>query len=906
MKSKEIRKKWLDFFKSKNHLIIPSKSLVPENDNSLLWINSGVATLKDYFSGKKIPPSKRLANSQKALRTNDIENVGKTSRHHTFFEMLGNFSIGDYFKKEAIAFAFEFIFDVLKMDKKKIYFTYFNEDIETKKILESLNVEKSHIITGNRNTNFWDIGNGPCGPNMEIFYDRGKKYAEGGIELLENDIDNDRYIEIWNIVFSQFNNDGNGNYEALSQKNIDTGAGLERLASILQNTHTNFETDLFMPIIKEIEKISIYKYDVENYFKNNLEQNNINLNLKIISDHIRSAVNAINDGAEPSNNGRGYIIRRLIRRAYRSGLDLGIKQKTFLHKLVKIVKDSLIYDINVEKVAKIIEKEEISFSKTLVQGIELLEKHIKKMLPKNNSIDVKNKKMISKYFKDNNLSFDFKIAFMLFETFGFPVEITKEILEQQYGIDLDLSEFPKYLEIHAKKSQSFQSKGMKDVLNSLNLVKGKVSQFIGYSHLENNANILYLLDNEKEISSTKEEDISYIILDKTPFYATAGGQRHDKGSFFQRNQEIKVLDVFKDKFLNNVHKVKGKIFKNESITAKVNPSIRIGLERNHSGTHLLFNALSEKFGEQIKQLGSDNNEERLTFDFPLERKPSWQELKEIEKKINSYIASDIKREYIETTLEEAKKMGAVMTLEEQEYMDPTSVRIVHFPNITSDLCGGTHVSSTQKLEKFKIISLDSKGSNIYRIRAITGNEIVNSFLENEISKNTDILQNLITKNTRLDTNYKVKYQLDNIDDLDKKNLKLLELIEFVRKDYKKLIKKSDSSVENQEVKENWKKLENLEYYFDSNAKLNSIKNLAAFLREKTPKALVILVSKLENKSFFICVASKTYPSDEVAKIIFQNYEGKGGGNKILSQGNIFKKIDSEIEIIKLLKQNKVL
>ncbi|MGL5591847.1 MAG: alanine--tRNA ligase-related protein, partial [Metamycoplasmataceae bacterium] len=312
MNSKDVRKKWIEFFKSKDHLFLPSKSLIPYKDPSLLWINSGVATLKDYFSGKKIPPHPRLVNSQKSIRTNDIENVGVTARHHTFFEMLGNFSIGDYFKKEAIEYADEFIITVLKLDRDRIYITYFEEDLEVREKWISLGYKEHQLISGNRDLNFWDIGSGPCGPNTEIFYDRGERYHIGGPELIRDDIENDRYIEIWNIVFSQYNNLGNNEYVELAQKNIDTGAGLERIVSIMQDVPTNFDTDLFQKIIKEIEKYTKKKYVIENYFIHDLKQEKINKHFKIISDHMRAVVNAISDGAEPSNTQRGYIIRRLI------------------------------------------------------------------------------------------------------------------------------------------------------------------------------------------------------------------------------------------------------------------------------------------------------------------------------------------------------------------------------------------------------------------------------------------------------------------------------------------------------------------------------------------------------------------------------------------------------------------
>lgn len=541
--SKEIREKWLRYFESKGHLRVESKSLIPVNDPSLLWINSGVATLKDYFSGKKKPPRNRLTNSQKAIRTNDIENVGVTSRHHTFFEMLGNFSIGDYFKKEAIAFGYEFLTKELQMDPKKLYMTYFAEDLDTKKYWMEQGVEESHLIPGTRDTNFWDVGSGPCGPDTEIFYDRGPKYNKRGLELLKKDIENDRYIEIWNIVFSQFNNDGENNYTELKQKNIDTGAGLERIASIMQDAPTNYDSDLFINIIKEIEKYATVKYDIDNYFKKDKKQTEINTNFKVIADHIRNVVNAIADGAKVSNVGRGYIIRRLIRRSIYKGMQLGVKG-LFLHKLVDVVQDSLPYEYDKKPVVAAIKEEELAFHQTIEKGKLLLEK-----------------------FMDNKTKvFSGEDAFNLLETYGFPIELTVEILAKK-NIKVDLKAFEEAKERHANLSRGEKVSGMDKVINSLALIKGKIGEFIGYTDLESKSKILKLLNNEEEVKSLNGE--GYLILDKTPFYATSGGQNHDRGYILQGKNKIKILDVFKDKFGNHIHKIEGKINNKDTVECYV-------------------------------------------------------------------------------------------------------------------------------------------------------------------------------------------------------------------------------------------------------------------------------------------------------------------------------------------------
>ncbi|WP_322900545.1 alanine--tRNA ligase [Mycoplasmopsis felis] len=871
MTSKEIRKKWLDFFESKNHYVVPSKSLIPQNDPSLLWINSGVATLKDYFSGKKIPPCPRLVNSQKSIRTNDIENVGVTARHHTFFEMLGNFSIGDYFKKEAIEYAKEFLLDVLKLEKDKLYFTYYKEDLETRNLWIKNGFKESHLIPGDKKTNFWEVGSGPCGPNTEIFYDRGLKYDSRGIELLENDIENDRYIEIWNIVFSTFNSDGQGNYTELKQKNIDTGAGFERLVSILQNAPTNFDTDLFLPIINEIEKYTNYRYQTSNYFSKDKTQTQINTYFKVIADHMRTVVNAIADGAKPSNVGRGYILRRLIRRSVYFGMMLNIPGN-FLYKLTQIIKETLPFGYDIEKVREIILNEEEIFSKTIENGRNLLFQHISKD---------------QKVFPGN-------IAFKLFETYGFPIELTDEILRQE-GIEIDYSSYEQAKKQHSLASKNQKVSGMDKVINSLTLIKNKVDEFIGYSDTYSKSKILYLLNTEREIQDSKET--SYVVLDKTPFYATSGGQKHDRGYIKQNNQKIIILDVFKDKFGNHIHKVEGNINKNEQVECFVDKQIRLGLERNHSGTHLLFCALRNILGPQIKQLGSDNNEERLTFDLPADTKPTEQEIQNIENLVRSYIKQDVKRNYLTMTTEQAKKMGAIMTLEEAEYMDPKSVRIVQFEGITADLCGGTHLSNTKKLENFKITNVEKKAAGIFRIRAISSDELVNEYLEEEKNKLILELDKVIEKNQKLDINYNFDYSLDN--DLELAIEQLKEHISITRNHFVEINKKINNEFVFDYKNINFIKLNNYNLYINQNINKNQIKNIASSLREKFPSSIIVLSTDEVNP--VLVVASKIFDSNKLGQLIFKhNNLGKGGGNFILCMGKLNKKID----ILTLLKEIK--
>ncbi|AZG68886.1 alanine--tRNA ligase [Mycoplasma struthionis] len=878
--SKEIRKMWLDFFSSKGHLVVESKSLIPQKDPSLLWINSGVATLKDYFSGKKVPPSKRITNSQKSIRTNDIENVGVTARHHTFFEMLGNFSIGDYFKKEAIAFGYEFVINVLKLSKERIYITYFEEDKDTYNYWIENGIDASHLIKGTRDTNFWDVGQGPCGPDTEIFYDRGEKYDSRGLELLINDIENDRFIEIWNIVFSQFNNDGENNYTELATKNIDTGAGLERITSIMQDAPTNFDTDLFLPIIREVEKLTDKKYVIENYFTKDPIQTKINTYFKIIADHIRSSVNAINDGVSPSNVGRGYIIRRLIRRAYRAGISLGITKKAFLYTLVKIVKDSLIYEIDVENVSKIIKNEEELFAKTINEGEKLLEQE----LAKNGHIDV-------------------KIAFKMFDTYGFPVELTSEILAEK-GIKLDMNEFNEFLKEHQKRSRGNIEVGMQKVINSLALIPDKVSEFIGYEYLESESKILYLLNEENSIEKNDDENkISYVILDKTPFYATSGGQNHDFGYLMQNENKIEVLDVFKDKYWNHVHVVKGKINNKDLVKAYVDKDKRINYARNHSSTHIMFHALRQTYpNEIIEQLGSNITPEHFTFDFGLDHRPTKQEIQNIEQIMRNYIKMDAKRNYIVTTIKKAQELGAYMTIAESEYHDANEVRVVEFENITKDLCGGTHVPHTSVIEDFKIVSVDSKGTGVYRLRVVTSFKLVNEYLDEEINEKIKLLETLIKNNQSLNSSYQISipsFDLKNSFDKEQALLKYDEIENQIREDYKKLLKENQNKlVDITQFKKEI--INNKEFYLISNLENNDLKNAIIQLRETNVNAIVIGLIKNENSCFLI-VASKTQDSKALFDLIAKNFNGRGGGNKIVAQGSIKSDLDKELIIEEIKK-----
>ena len=839
--SNEIRELWLKFWESKGHKIIPSASLIPKNDSSILWINSGVATLKEYFSGDKIPVNPRITNSQKSIRTNDIDNVGVTARHHTLFEMLGNFAINDYFKDKALSWAYEFIFDVLKLKKAKIYITYYQEDKVAYDIWINLGIKKTHLIKGDKKTNFWDVGAGPCGPDSEIFYDRGLKYdpENKGIVLLEKDIENDRYIEIWNIVFSQFNNDGKGNYVELKQKNIDTGLGLERLVSIFQNAPTNFDTDLFLPIIKAVENMTNKKYDINNYFKKDKMQTKINKYFKIIADHMRAVVQAINDGAKPANTQRGYIIRRLIRRSYRSGIQLGIKNKTFLHKLVEDVNNALsVYPVNIKNVTKIIKREEEAFSKTIKKGEKLLFQSIEK-----------------------GKAFNVKIAFKLFETFGFPIELTKELLEEK-GITISMQELNILKEKHVNISRGKRVLGLKSQIQIIKNISKKQSEFIGYEFLESDSKVLF---------QGCENNKCYVLLDKTPFYATKGGQIHDKGTL----NKIEVSNVFKDGYGNHWH-VLNKKLNETNVKAIVNHETRDKKAKNHSGTHILGHALRLVIADDIIQLGSENDEWRLRFDFPCDHKPTNIEIKNIENKANELIKSSIPREYIIDSFKNGLSMGA-LAIDNEIEGDPNQLsRIVKFGK-SVEFCGGTHVANTNVVEQIKIIKMESKGSGTYRIEAITSFETINKHMASKKKELVKLLKNIINKNKKIDNSYFVNTKNKTFEEL---NALFIKAKAFNKQNHK-LIQKVKVN-----FKVSFKNYEGMPTFIKLDVKLEDVKNIAITLREKYPQNLFIIGSK--TNTFLVAIASKKYDASKVFKKLANSFKGKGGGSKDFAMGTLEK------------------
>lgn len=687
----EIRTIWLNFWKERGHYVEPSASLIPHNDPTLLWINAGVAALKKYFDGSEIPANKRITNVQKSLRTNDIENVGMTARHHTFFEMLGNFSIGDYFRNEVIPWAFDLLTNekYFGIDPMKLYITYHPDDDATKNLWIRCGMQEDHMIP--LEDNFWCIGEGPCGPDTEIFFDRGEKYDPDhlGIRLLKEDIENDRYIEIWNIVFSQYNAQegvARKDYKELPHKNIDTGGGLERFACIMQGAETNFETDLFLPIIKETEKLTKVPY----------EENK--MAYRVIADHIRTCTFALSDGASFSNEGRGYVLRRILRRAMRYGRKLGIYEP-FLYRLVDVVtdimKDFYPYLLeHKERVKKTIYSEEVRFLKTLASGEQLLRKMM-----------------------EDTSTLTGEEAFKLYDTYGFPIELTVEIASEN-GVKVDMDGF--HDEMKKQKERARAARGDLQSMNrqSADLMSFTLPSEFDYESTNMEARIIGLFKDGKRVDVIEEE--GDVIFDHTCFYSESGGQAPDKGTIMNGETEAEVLDVQKapnHQFLHHVHLLYGTLHEGDILSLAIDTKKRYLTRKNHSSAHLLQSALRKVLGDHVHQEGSYVDDEIMRFDFSHSSKITDTELKEIEALVNGWINDAIEQKTLLLPIEEAKKTGATALFDEK-YGDV--VRVVTFGDVSKEFCGGTHVHNTAEIGCFAIEFEESIASGVRRIQARTG------------------------------------------------------------------------------------------------------------------------------------------------------------------------------------------
>ena len=718
----ELREKYLSFFESKGHLRLPSFSLVPQHDKSLLLINSGMAPMKKWFTGEETPPRKRVTTCQKCIRTPDIENVGKTARHGTYFEMLGNFSFGDYFKHEVIPWAWEFCTKVLEMDPEKLYISVYEDDDEAYDIwTKDIGVDPSHMVRFGKEDNFWEHGAGPCGPCSEIYYDRGEKYGCGKPDCKVG-CECDRYIEFWNLVFTQFENDGNNNYSRLAHPNIDTGMGLERLACISQDVDNLFEVDTVQNIMKHIMKIAGVKYH---------DDEKKDISLRVITDHVRSTTMMISDGVMPSNEGRGYVLRRLLRRAARHGRLLGI-DRPFLYEVAETVikENDTAYPSLLEKhdfIINVIKAEEENFAKTIDTGLNMLEEMVK--------------------------TTDGKVmsgadAFKLSDTYGFPLDLTKDILDEK-GMTVDEQEYTSLMtEARKKAREAHKDAGAEAWKSSGNATKGMdKTLFVGYETLSGDSEILaVVVDGEKKQAATEDDNIT-LVLSETPFYAESGGQVGDVGVIKGNGFEFTVENTTKTHEGVVLHH--GYISDGETVScgdkvhAEVNRSVREATMRNHTAAHLLQAALRKILGTHVEQAGQLVNSEAVRFDFTHFSALSADELRTVENTVNEVIMSAVPVVTSEMPIDEAKKLGA-MALFGEKYGD--IVRVVKADDFSVEFCGGTHVKNTGSIGLFKIVSESSVASGVRRIEAVTGNNVMKY-----IDKSNELIAET-AKNLKL-TNY---------------------------------------------------------------------------------------------------------------------------------------------------------
>ena len=702
----DIREKYLSFFESKGHLRLPSFSLVPNNDKSLLLINSGMAPMKKYFTGEVTPPRSRVTTCQKCIRTPDIEQVGKTARHGTFFEMLGNFSFGDYFKKEATAWAWEFCTKVLEMPVDKLYVTIYENDDEAFEIWTKQNgVDPSHIVRLGKEDNFWEHGSGPCGPCSEIYFDRGEKYGCGSPDCGPG-CECDRFTEFWNNVFSQFNNDGNGNYTELAQKNIDTGMGLERLACIMQGVDNIFEVDTVQNTMKKISEIAGVKYHDD-------EKNDVSL--RVITDHVRSSTFMIGDGVIPSNNGRGYVLRRLIRRACRHGRLLGVNEP-FLYKVCEtVLEDNKVaypeLQDKAELIKKVILSEEESFGKTIDAGLARLDEYIE---------------------NTEGTVFSGEDAFKLNDTFGFPLDLTKDVLEER-GMTVDEEKFNELLANQKATARAARKDAGADAWKNTSVkIDAEKTVFTGYTDFTAEAKVLALVNADGElVDMLGAGEKGSVVLDKTPFYATSGGQVADTGVITADGVEYDVEDTSKNAdgiYIHSGMVKEGVVSVGNTVNAQIDADRRKSVMRNHTAAHLLQAALREVLGTHVEQAGQLVNDKEVRFDFTHFNPLTTEELSRVEAIVNKEILACAPVSMQEMPIEEAKKMGAMMLFGEK-YGD--IVRVVKAGDASTEFCGGTHVASTGELGLFKIVSEASVAAGVRRIVALTGTGVLNYLNECE-------------------------------------------------------------------------------------------------------------------------------------------------------------------------------
>ncbi len=847
----ELRQMFLDFFESKDHLVRGSYSLVPHNDNSLLLINAGMAPLKPYFTGQEIPPKTRMATCQKCIRTGDIENIGKTARHGTFFEMLGNFSFGDYFKTEAIHWSWEFLTEVVGLDADRLYPSVYLEDDEAFEIWnKEMGIPKERIFKFGKEDNFWEHGAGPCGPCSEIYYDRGEKYGCGepgctvGCEC-------DRYIEIWNNVFTQFDNDGKGNYETLQNKNIDTGMGLERLATVVQDVDSIFDVDTIKSLRDKVCEISGKEYKKEYKW---------DVSIRIITDHIRSATFMISDGIMPSNEGRGYVLRRLIRRAARHGRLLGVKGM-FLSELSKTViegsKDGYPeLDEKKSMIFKVLTEEENKFNKTIDTGLSILAEMETEM-------EANGEKTLS---GDN--------AFKLYDTYGFPLDLTMEILEEK-GFSVDEEGFKKAMDVQretARKARKTTNYMGADETVYESLDNALTSKFVGYDRFVEDSVITALTTESEVVQALADGDKGTIVVEETPFYATMGGQAGDKGIIETANGQFKVVDTIKlhGSMVGHVGYVtKGMLQAGDKVTLKVDATLRNATAKNHSATHLLQKALKVVLGEHVEQAGSYVDADRLRFDFTHFQAMTKEEIEKAETMVNEQIANGLDVITKEMSLEEAKKTGA-MALFGEKYGD--TVRVVSMGDYSVELCGGTHVSNTSTISYFKIVSEAGISAGVRRIEALTGASLMKYYADMEKTLHEAAK---IAKSEPNGLAKKIQSLHDEIKALSSENEKLKA-------------KMANDSVG--DVLNNVEEVKGVKLLATkvSDVDMNGLRNLGDNLKEKMGGGVIVIVSTTADKANVIVMAdddaiSKGAHAGNMIKEIAKCVGGGGGGRPNMAQ-----------------------
>ncbi|MGE7912799.1 alanine--tRNA ligase [Lysinibacillus xylanilyticus] len=857
MKAVEIRRMYLEFFKEKGHHHEPSAPLVPINDPSLLWINSGVATLKPYFDGRIIPENPRITNAQKSIRTNDIENVGKTARHHTFFEMLGNFSIGDYFKKEAIHYAWEFLTDKKWMgfDPELLSITIHPEDQEAYDVWHNeIGIPEERLIR--LEGNFWDIGEGPSGPNSEIFYDRGEEYGsdENDPEMYPGG-ENERYLEIWNLVFSQFNHNPDGTYTPLPKQNIDTGMGLERIVSVIQNVPTNFDTDLFMPIIEKIEQFANRKYKrpgevaLSEIFGS---EEDVNTPFKVIADHIRTVAFAIGDGALPSNEGRGYVLRRLLRRAVRYAKQIGI-EKPFMFELVPTVGEIMndFYPEVTEKcefIQRVIKNEELRFHETLDGGLAIF-----------NEVVEAQKAAGHDYIPGAD-------AFRLYDTYGFPIELTEEYAEE-VGMKVDHEGFEVAMEAQRERARAArQDVDSMQVQNEVLANLTVASEFVGYDTLTTNTEIAAIIVNGQVSKVASEGQEALVVLAKTPFYAEMGGQIADSGVISNDSFTAIVKDVQKAPNGQPLHTVlveSGEMQVEDAVKAVVNRDERNLIIKNHTATHIMQRALKDVLGDHVNQAGSYVGPDRLRFDFSHFGQVTKEELQQIERIVNEKVWDDIEVVIEEKGIDEAKAMGA-MALFGEKYGDV--VRVVSIGEYSIELCGGLHVKRSSEIGFFKIVSEGGIGAGTRRIEAVTGKVAYGAVKEEEALLNDAAAllkansKDIVTKVHALQADYK-ELQREN-EALSQKiaNAQAGAIVDAAQTfgDVTVLSTKV-------EAKDN-----------------NQLRQMMDDLKVKMPKAVIVL-GAVDGDKVMLCagvtkdLVGGNYHAGNIVKMVAEACGGKGGG-----------------------------